>query len=89
MTDYNLFRSILAMDSYNRGDGVSTPNGLALGNTALGHATFNTGNTGPADNAVTGFFATSYTWNGKKIISFRGADFRETQCRDGARDDVS
>lgn len=62
----DVFLSILSMDSYNRGGG----GGLNVQG-GLGIAVLAGDRTVPA----TGFFAQTYTWNGKTIISFRGTDF--------------
>jgi hypothetical protein len=72
----DVFRAILAMDSYNRryGQGV---NGLsAVPGTQLGAATvlddsiLRLG----AESAETGFYASAYSWNGKTVISYRGTN---------------
>jgi hypothetical protein len=62
----DLFRSILSMDSYNRGD-----DGLDLEDSNLGEAIVGAF----ARNTGTDFFAQSYMWNGQKVISYRGTDF--------------
>jgi hypothetical protein len=62
----DVFLSILSMDSYNRGGA-----GLNLDSPSLGTAVIGA----PGQNAATGFFATSYAWNGKTVISYRGTDF--------------
>ena len=72
----DVFRAILAMDSYNRryGQGV---NGLsAVPGTQLGAATvlddsiLRLG----AESAETGFYASAYSWNGRTYISYRGTN---------------
>jgi hypothetical protein len=53
MISDDLFLSILAMDSYNRG---STPQIASLGNAAVGNATLDQAR----DTALASFFAQSY-----------------------------
>ncbi len=68
--DRDLFLSILALDSYNRGynEGV-----VISGSSGLGTATFlQDTNTAPAQQA--GFYGIAYNWEGEKIISYRGTD---------------
>ena len=74
----SLMLSLLAMDSYNRGylPGLDL---VALGasSTSLGNATItadSTANIGLAQTSAAGFYAASYTWNGKTVISYRGTD---------------
>ncbi len=67
----DLFLSILALDSYNRGYnsgvfGLSDAVGSELGTAKL----VKTPVTNPARDI--GFYATAYTWNGETIISYRG-----------------
>ncbi len=72
-TDIRLMTAILAMDAYNRGynQGIYTsPDGLHVGATQIGDATFKLAKPDPNN----GFYAASYTWNGKTIISYRGTD---------------
>ena len=74
----DLFLSILAIDSYNRGyaNGVTVP-GL---NSKLGTADIGVDSSILRDenssrkDIPAGFFAQSYIWNGKTIISYRGTD---------------
>ena len=71
----DLFLSILAMDSYNRGYGqrisVRLPDTGMIGNAVIGQISDIRSNF-PAKNA--GFFASAYSWNGETIISYRGTD---------------
>ncbi|MFZ2719310.1 MAG: Mbeg1-like protein [Minisyncoccia bacterium] len=64
-----LMLAILAMDSYNQGPDTSEPGlkdvGTTIGTAIAGSALF---------DATADFFAQSYTWNGKTIISYRGTD---------------
>lgn len=63
----DLFLAILAMDAYNR---VPLPADSAiLLPSTLGLAQVETNRPGPL-----GFFAQSYSWNGGKVISYRGTD---------------
>jgi hypothetical protein len=71
-----LMMAVLAMDAYNRGydPGLVIDNNLQT--RGVGSATFdresdvNIGTLGRSES----FYAVSYTWNGEKIISFRGTD---------------
>lgn len=71
-TSPDLFRAILAMDSYNRG-GTTWSAGIELTGTQIGTATIRQ-DTQPAGAAAASFFAQAYTWNGKTVISYRGTD---------------
>ena len=64
-----VFRSILAMDSYNRGYDA----GIRLEGSQVGNATIRT-DALPADSQSVSFFAQAYTWNGETVISYRGTD---------------
>ena len=79
----DVFLSILAMDSYNRGD---QPGIRGLSETGkLGTATLRPATSGQkAGWQAAGFYAIAYDWNGEKVISFRGTDFGEVES--GARD---
>ncbi|MFM9975713.1 MAG: hypothetical protein ACKVON_14200 [Beijerinckiaceae bacterium] len=75
----DLFRAILAMDSYNRGYNAGVGNstvGLGGENTGIGVATVgkNSDILGIGTDISAGFFAQSYTWAGKTVISYRGTD---------------
>jgi hypothetical protein len=73
--NYDVFLSILAMDSYNRGylPGIASVGGLGsrIGN-ALFFSQSDTRAGDPGVNA--GFYATAYNWNGLNVISYRGTD---------------
>jgi hypothetical protein len=70
----DLFLSILALDFYNRGYGAGK---TIIGNDALG-TKLGTAEiikrSGSADPADKGFYGIAYSWNGEKIISYRGTD---------------
>ncbi|GAB7550952.1 hypothetical protein NRB_04480 [Novosphingobium sp. 11B] len=72
--DQNVFLSILAMDSYNRGPAQN----LDVPGSSLGNATFSFNNDSIAllgnSSLSTGFYAAAYTWNGQIVISYRGTD---------------
>ncbi len=74
----DLFLSILAMDSYNRGYSVGiadldfNPNVTKLGNATLLDDAI--GQLDEADVLSAGFYAMAYNWNGETIISYRGTD---------------
>jgi hypothetical protein len=70
----DLFLSILALDSYNRGYGAGkTIIGDDAPTTKLGTAEIlrYRVNADPADK---GFYGIAYEWEGKKVISYRGTD---------------
>ena len=71
----DLFLSILAMDSYNRGYGqrisVQLPDTGLLGTAQIGPLSIIRPD---SDEVRAGFFAASYDWNGETIISYRGTD---------------
>lgn len=78
-----LFKAILAMDSYNRGYGQGINFGIntdAVGIT-IGNATvLNNSSILKASDGVTrldipeGFYAIAYNYNGEAVISYRGTD---------------
>jgi hypothetical protein len=76
-----LYMSLLAMDSYNRGykQGLDV---VAAGASAtqIGNATLGIKSDVSISSAeyAAGFFAQSYTLNGQKVISYRGTDFMFT-----------
>jgi hypothetical protein len=85
----NLFLSILAMDSYNRGygegiAGLGRPsfdeNGNPTSIIQLGNAVIARDSSSLKDvnqnrlDIPTGFYALAYNWNGETVISYRGTD---------------
>ena len=71
-----VFLSLLALDSYNRGYGENV-GGLAASG-SIGSATIVTDALGELDEQAvlnTGFYAIAYNWNGQKVISYRGTNF--------------
>jgi hypothetical protein len=68
----DLFRAILALDSYNRG----YKPGVQLGGNQIGNAVLGLRSDVSAGSAevTASLFAQSYTWNGTTVISFRGTD---------------
>lgn len=70
----DVFLSILAMDSYNRGYGANV-GGLSQSG-GIGTATIGINADDPAGVAQSaGFYAIAYNWNGQKVISYRGTNF--------------
>jgi hypothetical protein len=79
----NVFRAILAMDSYNRGyrAGVSDLPVL-LNQTRIGTATIiddSTNALGLITTRQAGFYATAYSWNGETVISYRGTNINQVE----------
>jgi hypothetical protein len=71
--DSDLFRAILAMDSYNRGYGAGILGLSNATNTAIGTATiYDTKGDSEAQGA--NFYAIAYNWNGETVISYRGTN---------------
>lgn len=69
----DLLLSILAMDSYNRGytpgvAGLSSEAGTKIGGATILDVDL------PSGSQAAGFYAISYTWGDKTIISYRGTD---------------
>jgi hypothetical protein len=72
--NYNVFMSILAMDSYYRNKldaSILLPKYEAKIATATILKTEL-----PNGSAEAGFYASAYRWNGETIISYRGTDFQ-------------
>ena len=72
--DRDVFLSLLALDSYNRGYGSLVGNLPESGK--IGTATlraFKPGEQGGWQTA--GFYGIAYDWNGQTVISYRGTDF--------------
>jgi hypothetical protein len=69
----DLFLSLLALDSYNRGYGAGININSGNAPIKLGTANFldQSGTSAPADK---GFYGIAYSWNGEKVISYRGTD---------------
>jgi hypothetical protein len=71
----DLFRAILAMDSYNRGynagiTGLSDdPNTTQIGNATVAARSSSLQN---SPEVAAGFYAIAYNWNGETVISYRG-----------------
>ena len=67
----NLMMALLSLDSYNQGynKGVNFTGGL-------GNATFFKDSSSSKDSLEfgAGFYAIAYSWNGFKVISYRGTD---------------
>ena len=68
----DVFKAILSMDAYNRG----RRQGIKVAGNLLGLAELQDDSDFVLSEAglSTGFFATSYIWNGQLVISFRGTD---------------
>jgi hypothetical protein len=65
--------SILALDTYNRGDGANV-GGLSESG-SIGTATIRPFKPGEQDGwAAAGFYAIAYNWNGQTVISYRGTN---------------
>jgi hypothetical protein len=76
----NVFRAVLAMDSYNRGyrpnvNGLSDATGTMLGTASIIR------NANDPDGVArrAGFYATAYSWNGETVISFRGTNINQVE----------
>jgi len=72
--DDSVFKSILALDAYNRGSNPS----ITLSTGALGNATLYLNSDGigslSSDASTYDFFAQSYIYNGKTVVAYRGTD---------------
>lgn len=68
-----LMMALLSLDSYNRGyaPAMQISNSTQLGNATIGGSSSTTQGSAEVNDS---FFAQSYTWNGKIIISYRGTD---------------
>jgi hypothetical protein len=66
----DVFRSILAMDSYNRGYGA----GILLSGTEIGDAALGDSTNEDASAQAASFYAQAYIWGDKTVISYRGTD---------------
>jgi hypothetical protein len=81
----DLFRAILALDSYNRGYGAGVDLSAAgASTTQIGTATISTS----LANQTASFFAQAYTWNGATVISYRGTDHAGPSVKDWTLGDV-
>ncbi len=71
----DVFLSLLALDSYNRGYGANLELGPAtqIGNAQIGENAETLIAPGVAQAA--GFYAIAYNWNGQTVISYRGTNF--------------
>ena len=69
-TNSDLFLSILALDSYNRGYSV----GLDVTGSTIGNASITSQEFTLEQKAVS-FYATAYEWRDETIISYRGTRF--------------
>ena len=72
----DVFRAILAMDSYNRGYGAGVTGLLDTQGTQIGTAAIS-GRSSSAENSPevnADFYAVAYNWNGETVISYRGTD---------------
>ncbi len=69
------FLAILSMDAYNRG-GNRGIESAALSGREIGKATVGLASNSAvtSDELKASFFAQSYAWNGKTVISYRGTD---------------
>jgi hypothetical protein len=70
-----LFKAILAMDSYNRGINAGLNlSAQGVSGDRIGNAILKNDVLLPAGSDVAGFFAQAYNWNGTTVISYRGTD---------------
>jgi hypothetical protein len=87
----DLFRAILALDSYNRGYGAGINlSTTGASSTQIGNATIaqNSGILGAGVDSTASFFAQAYTWNGTTVISYRGTDHAGPSVKDWTLGDV-
>ena len=75
-----VFLSILATDSYNRGyaQGIKGLNGTSIGATTIIRQS---NITAGSPEVTAGFFASAYQWGAETIISYRGTDFDPFEFR--------
>ncbi len=72
--DREVFLSLLALDSYNRGYGANV--GSLAESGGIGTATIRPFEPGEQDGwEAAGFYAIAYDWNGETVISYRGTNF--------------
>jgi hypothetical protein len=75
----DVFLSLLALDAYNRGYGEKLGDLAASGKIGEAYIQFDSlvlgGTAQNRADALTGFYAIAYEWNGKTIISYRGTNF--------------
>lgn len=76
----DVFLSLLALDSYNRGYGQNvllnagdSTSGQDEAGRQIGNATILNVDL-PSGSVAAGFYAIAYDWNGQTIISYRGTD---------------
>jgi hypothetical protein len=71
----NVFRAILAMDSYNRGynPSIAVPVATSIGTAQI--LDDSTERLGISRTSAVGFYASAYNWNGQTVISYRGTNF--------------
>ncbi len=81
--DDNLLLAILAMDSYNRGLNASVK--ISTSATGLGTATLRSDGEVPSAWTQVSFFASSYDWDRKTVISYRGTDAADRSEKCGRR----
>ncbi|MDX9783100.1 MAG: hypothetical protein RBT35_09085 [Bacteroidales bacterium] len=84
----DLYKAILAMDSYNRGYASALDYGQTdIVNTQIGKA-YISATRGQADAVSIGFYAIAYNLNGGTIISYRGTDLLTGDSEQGIGSDV-
>jgi hypothetical protein len=87
----DVFLSLLALDSYNRGYGevvftqprgggaVQNEAGRTIGNATIVDVPL------PQGSLAVGFYAIAYDWNGETVISYRGTNFPERPTQSDRR----
>jgi hypothetical protein len=70
-----VFLSILAMDSYQRGyaPGITGVSGNSIGTASI--LADSSARLGLTATSQIGFYASAYQWGGDTVISYRGTDF--------------